>query len=296
MTPTPDTPRVQCHVLDTGYCTASEHHLIQGGRRKRVSSIPSPPCCNTRRTAGSCGTPATPRACSTPRAGCRSASTAGSRRCTFGRSWPSSPSSAAFGLAPRDVRRVVVSHFHADHVAGLRDFPNADLVALRSAYEDVAGRRGLGLAVAFVPALMPDDFDRRAMLLPPFAGPALGNARADPRPVRRRLGCAGGVARTRTRPDGVAGPERARPRPLRRRQRVAQRLVPGTPAAAPHDAFLHRRPRRHARHHRPAARFRGRQSGRGGDSEPLPRSVCPARRAGPLRRRRPAFPCHPLPR
>ena len=26
----------QCHLLDTGYCTASEHHLIQGGQRKRV--------------------------------------------------------------------------------------------------------------------------------------------------------------------------------------------------------------------------------------------------------------------
>ncbi len=30
------TTLTQCHVLDTGYCTASEHHLIQGGRRRRV--------------------------------------------------------------------------------------------------------------------------------------------------------------------------------------------------------------------------------------------------------------------
>ena len=80
-----------------------------------------------------------------------------------------------YGLTTRDVRRVVVSHFHADHVAGLRDFPTADLIALRSAYEDVAGRSGLrALAVAFVPALLPDDFDRRAALLPAFTGPALG--------------------------------------------------------------------------------------------------------------------------
>src|SRR5205823_12482995 len=80
-----------------------------------------------------------------------------------------------FGLTPADVKTVVISHFHADHVAGLRDFPHADLVALRSAYADVAGRRGLrALAVAFVPKLLPEDFERRATLLPAFAGPAAG--------------------------------------------------------------------------------------------------------------------------
>ena len=36
MPTTPETPVLRCHVLDTGYCTASEHHLIQGGRRRRL--------------------------------------------------------------------------------------------------------------------------------------------------------------------------------------------------------------------------------------------------------------------
>src|SRR5947209_20487677 len=30
-------PVLACHVLDTGHCLASEHHLIRGGRRRRVA-------------------------------------------------------------------------------------------------------------------------------------------------------------------------------------------------------------------------------------------------------------------
>ena len=32
---------------------------------------------------------------------------------------------AAAGISASDVRHVVLSHFHADHIAGLRDFPAA---------------------------------------------------------------------------------------------------------------------------------------------------------------------------
>jgi glyoxylase-like metal-dependent hydrolase (beta-lactamase superfamily II) len=71
-----------------------------------------------------------------------------------------------YGLQPADIRRIVLSHFHADHVAGLRDFPLAEIVASRFGYEDVAGRTGFrALARAFVPVLLPNDFERRAVLL-----------------------------------------------------------------------------------------------------------------------------------
>src|SRR4051812_5706786 len=40
---------------------------------------------------------------------------------------------ARAGIKAEDVKRIVISHFHADHVAGLRDFPNAELVATREA-------------------------------------------------------------------------------------------------------------------------------------------------------------------
>jgi glyoxylase-like metal-dependent hydrolase (beta-lactamase superfamily II) len=166
---------LQCHVLDTGYCTASEHHLIQGGRRRRImvhsvaALLQHPQHGWLLWDAGYA-----PRLLDA------------TRRLPYRLyRWVTPmhvrPELAVvaqlgrYGLTPRDVRRVVVSHFHADHVAGLRDFPTSDLIALRSAYEDVAGRRGLrALAVAFVPALLPDDFDRRATLLPSFTGPPLG--------------------------------------------------------------------------------------------------------------------------
>jgi glyoxylase-like metal-dependent hydrolase (beta-lactamase superfamily II) len=77
-------------------------------------------------------------------------------------------------LKPGDIQRIIISHFHADHIAGLRDFPEAELIASRAAYEDIAWRRGLSaLHRAFIPALLPGDFDKRVRLLPPFYGPSL---------------------------------------------------------------------------------------------------------------------------
>jgi glyoxylase-like metal-dependent hydrolase (beta-lactamase superfamily II) len=83
-----------------------------------------------------------------------------------------------WGLVPDDIRYIIISHFHADHVAGLRDFPRAELITLRPAYEDVRHRKGMNaLRRAFIPELLPDDFASRALLLPPFEGqplPGLG--------------------------------------------------------------------------------------------------------------------------
>jgi glyoxylase-like metal-dependent hydrolase (beta-lactamase superfamily II) len=61
------------------------------------------------------------------------------------------------GVAANDISHVIVSHFHADHIGGLRDFSNSRLIASRKAFEDVHNARGLAaLQRAFVPALMPD--------------------------------------------------------------------------------------------------------------------------------------------
>ncbi len=81
---------------------------------------------------------------------------------------------ARWKLQPGDIRRILISHFHADHIAGLRDFPEAELIASQAAYDDVASRRGFNaLRRGFIPALLPEDFAKRAILLPPFAGPPL---------------------------------------------------------------------------------------------------------------------------
>jgi glyoxylase-like metal-dependent hydrolase (beta-lactamase superfamily II) len=81
---------------------------------------------------------------------------------------------AGLGLVPADIRRVIISHFHADHVAGLRDFPGAPIIASAEALAGIAGLRGLAaLRRAHIPALMPDDLAARATPLPAFAGPPL---------------------------------------------------------------------------------------------------------------------------
>ena len=81
---------------------------------------------------------------------------------------------AARGIGAAAIRRIIVSHFHADHVAGLRDFPAAEIIASADALESVYGRRGLGaLRRGALPALLPDDLSARARALPPFTGPPL---------------------------------------------------------------------------------------------------------------------------
>jgi glyoxylase-like metal-dependent hydrolase (beta-lactamase superfamily II) len=162
-------------VLDTGHCLASEHHLIQGGRHVQVAChsivalLHHPRQGWTLWDAGYA-----PRMLdATERFPYRLY-----RWATPLRLDPTLAVVAQlprFGLNVTDICRVVISHFHADHIAGLRDFPNAECIACREAYQEVSRRRGLrALARAFLPALLPDDFTRQATLLPEFTGPPLG--------------------------------------------------------------------------------------------------------------------------
>ncbi len=66
------------------------------------------------------------------------------------------------GIAASDIGTIVISHFHADHVAGLRDFPGARFVATRAEREGNE-RRGRFARVrrAYLRELLPDDFDSR---------------------------------------------------------------------------------------------------------------------------------------
>lgn len=68
-----------------------------------------------------------------------------------------------FGLSAGDIHTVIVSHFHADHIGGLRDFPDSRFVCDHAAFDAVASRRGFdAVRRAFLPDLMPNDFAARA--------------------------------------------------------------------------------------------------------------------------------------
>ena len=71
-----------------------------------------------------------------------------------------------FGLTAADVHTVIVSHLHADHVAGVKDFPTARFVIAREALalqQSVSGldavRRGV------LQRLFPADFSQRATVI-----------------------------------------------------------------------------------------------------------------------------------
>lgn len=68
------------------------------------------------------------------------------------------------GIAPENVRYIILSHFHADHIGGARDYPNAHFIYLDKAYTAV---RGLGkfarVKAGFLPGLLPEDFADRSL-------------------------------------------------------------------------------------------------------------------------------------
>lgn len=70
------------------------------------------------------------------------------------------------GFAAHQVKHIVISHFHADHVAGLLDFPQARFYYSAQGYNAVASLRGLAaVRKAFLPELLPPDFVQRSVAI-----------------------------------------------------------------------------------------------------------------------------------
>jgi glyoxylase-like metal-dependent hydrolase (beta-lactamase superfamily II) len=82
----------------------------------------------------------------------------------------------AAGVAAKEVRTVVLSHYHADHMAGLLDFPHAKVLGSQAAWLAVRHLRGFAaVRQAFLPGLVPSDIETRLSFvehLPTAALPA----------------------------------------------------------------------------------------------------------------------------
>lgn len=73
-------------------------------------------------------------------------------------------------ISPEQISGIFISHFHADHVAALIDFPRASYWALAASY---AGLSDLGRVSAlrrgFLPRLLPSDFSQRYQTIESWA-------------------------------------------------------------------------------------------------------------------------------
>lgn len=70
------------------------------------------------------------------------------------------------GIEAADVSYIIITHFHADHISGLKDFPNAQFICLSKGYHYVWEKTGIrALLAGFVPTLLPEDFHKRTIFL-----------------------------------------------------------------------------------------------------------------------------------
>ncbi len=71
------------------------------------------------------------------------------------------------GIRADEIDYIILSHFHADHVAGIHDFPKAKFIFIDEAYKHVASLSRLqGLKSGFLKALIPENFASRGTSIP----------------------------------------------------------------------------------------------------------------------------------
>lgn len=75
-----------------------------------------------------------------------------------------------FGFELNDVRICLISHFHADHIAGLRDLPNAQFIAMRADYTEIVSKgRIKRLSHGLLKELLPSGFQNKLQFAEDFS-------------------------------------------------------------------------------------------------------------------------------
>jgi len=70
----------------------------------------------------------------------------------------------ARGIHPKEIRYVILSHFHADHIGGVADFPYAKIICFTSDFRRLfILNRYQSVLKGFLRGLLPSDFDERTI-------------------------------------------------------------------------------------------------------------------------------------
>lgn len=66
------------------------------------------------------------------------------------------------GIFPNEIQGIFISHFHADHIAGIIDFPDSKFYCMKAAHDSLLSKNKWGaLCNGFLPKLLPSDFSKR---------------------------------------------------------------------------------------------------------------------------------------
>lgn len=70
------------------------------------------------------------------------------------------------GVSHKDISTIFLSHFHADHIGGVKDFPNSKFVYHHDSVPILNQKNPFkNLIHGFIPDLLPDDFFQRSSIL-----------------------------------------------------------------------------------------------------------------------------------
>lgn len=88
---------------------------------------------------------------------------------------------SALGISKDDIKYIFISHFHADHIGGLRDFPKARFICLQEGYQALKKlSKFRQICKGFVSEFLPDDFEQRAVFVNTSSAQNLNNLTAYP--------------------------------------------------------------------------------------------------------------------
>jgi glyoxylase-like metal-dependent hydrolase (beta-lactamase superfamily II) len=76
----------------------------------------------------------------------------------------------SFGLSADDIKHVIISHFHGDHISGLREYNNATFYCSKPAYKQVKQVSDFfAVTKGILKELLPADFEQRLQFIEDIA-------------------------------------------------------------------------------------------------------------------------------